>query len=115
MGVSKHDPSGAERRQHPRIDQNIRIDFKLDADENTIPGETYNLSPVGVYCKVDRPIPEMTQLLIMLDLPTSPITCEGTVVRSEPDPQSSESHHLAIFFNKISDEATRRLTDFLDR
>lgn len=113
MGISKIKAGSSERRQHPRVDQKIRIDFKLDADENIITGETCNLSPMGVYCQVDRPVAEMTRLMIMLDLPTGQVTCEGTVVRSEAGTNPSEMHNLAIFFHKISDDASRQLTDYL--
>jgi len=85
----------------------------FDSHGYDIRGETHDISPVGTYCQVDRPIPEMTQLKIILELPADQVKCEGTVVRSISGQNHSDLHHLAIFFHEISDEAKRKLTEFL--
>lgn len=113
MGGANDIRSETDRRQHKRMDQNIRVGFKLDADENIIEGETYNLSPAGAYCRVDRPIAEMTRLMILLDLPMGQVSCEGTVVRSEQSPLVGQKHEIAIFFHRIDEEASHRLQTFL--
>lgn len=89
------------------------MDMHFDSHGYDIRGETHDISPVGTYCQVGRPIPEMTQLKIILDLPADQVKCEGTVVRSVPGPNHSDLHHLAIFFHEISNEAKRKLAEFL--
>ena len=113
MGVSKRKKDETERRQHMRVDQRISIDMHLDSYKNSIKGETHNLSPAGVYCEVDQPIAEMTQLMIVLDLPDAQVECEGTVVRAVEVKNHSDLYQLAIFFHKISDEATQQLVKYL--
>ena len=113
MVISEIGPDRAERRQYPRVDRKIRVDMHFDSHGYDIRGETHDISPVGTYCQVDRPIPEMTQLKIILDLPTDQVKCEGTVVRSVSGANHSDLHHLAIFFHEISDEAKHKLAEFL--
>lgn len=71
-------------------------------------GEVRNLSRTGAYCRVDRPIAEMTRLMVVLDLKAEQVTCDGTVVRLEPAPDKS-SYHIAIFFNNISREDQEKI------
>ena len=113
MGSNNPKGDGTERRQHKRRDHQIRVGFKLDSDETVIEGETYNLSPAGAYCRVNRPIAEMTRLMILLDLPNGQVNCEGTVVRSEQKPLVEPSYEIAIFFHRIDEEASKRLQTFL--
>jgi len=113
MANSELEQNRIERRRYPRVNRNIRVDMHLDSRGYDIRGETCDISPVGTYCEVNRAIPEMTELKIILELPTDQVECEGTVVRSVSDPNHSDLHHLAIFFHKISDEAKRNLSEFL--
>jgi len=113
MVISELEPDRTERRRYPRVDRKIRVDMHFDSHGYDIRGETHDISPVGTYCRVDRPIPEMTQLKIILELPADQVKCEGTVVRSISGQSHSDLHHLAIFFHEISDEAKRKLTEFL--
>ena len=113
MAISELEPGRIDRRRYPRVTRNIRMDMRLDSRGYDIRGETCDISPVGTYCEVNRSIPEMTELKIILELPTDQVKCEGTVVRSVSDPNHSDLHHLAIFFHKISDEAKRNLSEFL--
>jgi len=85
----------------------------LDALGYDIRGETQNISAVGTYCAIDRPLPEMTRLMLALKLPSGPVTCEGTVVRSQADPDNTDRHHVAIFFSDISKTAQTKLSEFL--
>ncbi|RTZ98349.1 MAG: hypothetical protein DSY90_04350 [Deltaproteobacteria bacterium] len=114
MAFSKSGSNPAERRRYRRVDRRVPVDMHLESLGYDITGETQNLSLVGTYCKVDRPIPEMTQLMMVLNLPSDQVECEGTVVRSIPDPSSSNSHHLAIFFNEISESAKQKLNTFIE-
>jgi hypothetical protein len=63
---------------------------------------------------VNRPIPEMTQLMMVLDLPAERVVCKGTVVRQESDPEDPQYHHLAIFFHEISEGDKAKLSAFVE-
>ncbi len=113
MATPKSELNRVERRRHRRIDRNIQVNMHLASLGYNIKGETRNLSSVGTYCEVNRPIPEMTQLMMVLNLPSDRVECGGTVVRSVSDPKRSDLYHLAIFFNEMSEKAKRKLNEFI--
>lgn len=94
-------PSGSDRRKQPRSEPARPFSLDLRTQDFDMVGEVRNLSPSGAYCRVDKPIAEMTRLMIVLDLDSDQIKCDGTVVRTEPAP-GKNGYHIAIFFNKIS-------------
>lgn len=115
MGISQIEPGRTERRRHPRVDRNIRLDIQPNEKQGyRIKGETYNISPLGIYCWVDQHVPEMTQLMIILDLPNDKIKCQGTVVRSESDATHADRYDLAIYFHEISDVEKCKLEEYLN-
>ena len=114
MATSESELNQAERRRYRRIDRNIRVNMHLGSLGYDIQGETRKLSAVGTYCEVNRPIPEMTQLMMVLNLPSDQVECGGTVVRSVSDPKRSDLYHLAIFFNEMSEKAKRKLNEFIE-
>ena len=98
----------ADRRRDPRgaIGKRFNMGFRLQ--DFDLVGEVRNLSRSGAYCRVDRPIAEMTRLMVVLDLKPGRVKCDGTVVRLEPSPDKS-SYHVAIFFNNISREDQEKI------
>lgn len=50
---------------------------------------------------MDKPIAEMTRVMMVLDLESDRIKCDETVVRTESAP-GKNGYHVATFFNKIS-------------
>lgn len=92
---------GRDRRRGPRreIEERFRMGFRIQ--DFDVVGEVRNLSRTGAYCRVDRPIAEMTRLLMVLDLEAEQVKCDGTVVRLEPA-SDKNGYHIAIFFNNIS-------------
>jgi len=112
----KHpDNKYTEKRQHPRVNTNIR--FKLKAGEMILGAEAVNLSANGVYCKTSKPVPLMTSLNIVLtllheDLPEEAgyVECGGVVVRSEKAPSG---YYIAIFFNEIDAGEKKKLDHFI--
>ena len=71
--------SRGERRRYPR--SNKRIAFTISLNDYDLVAESRNLSCNGVYCSVNRAIPEMTRLRMLLNLNGVYAECEGTVVR----------------------------------
>ena len=106
--------NGDERRRHRRAERRIGVNLKENGLGGGIQGQTWNISPVGVYCLVNRSIPEMTQLMMVLDLPTDKVVCQGTVVRRVADPENPDYHQLAIFFHDISEGDQQKLSAFVD-
>ncbi len=75
-----------EKRKHPRTKQSIS--FKIKIDDSIIATESIDLSCIGAYCQVDKYIPSMTNLRIVIALPCEDqedgveyIECNGVVVR----------------------------------
>lgn len=76
-----HKNTDIERRRHPRSPK--RLNFKLKTQHFDVVAETKDLSCIGALCQVNKPIPEMTHLKMILELPGQYAECEGTVVRVE--------------------------------
>jgi len=95
-----HPSDGTDRRRFPRSRPVKHFRLDLRAQDFDLVGDVRNLSRTGAYCRVNKPIAEMTRLMMVLDLNTARIRCGGTVVRT--DPVFEGSYHIAIFFNDIS-------------
>ncbi len=107
-----------ERRSHPRIPKKLMFD--LHADESGFRAESINLSHNGVYCIIDRAIPFMANVKILLALPknetenddTDNIECNGVVVRVD-DGGCIDGCRIAIFFNGIGAYEQRKLDAYI--
>ena len=100
----------AERRRFPRVARELSV--KLSSDTFDLIAETQNISAAGVNCLVNRSLPVMTRLAMMILLPTQrggkpgtrQIRCEGVVVRSEPTSarnQDMPQYETAVYFSGI--------------
>ena len=103
-----------ERRKYPRAAFSVPI--KLSDPEADIVTETKNISGNGAYCSVNKSIPTMTKLKIILLVPikkngkkiSKKINCRGVVIRNEYIRNNgNHSYNIGIFFNEIR-EADRR-------
>ena len=113
---------GAEHRKHPRI--NKRLQFKLKTNHFDIVTETINLSCIGAYCQVNKYIPLMTGLDIVLALPCvdeedefERIKCIGLVVRVEKvslDANEHKAYNIAIYFSEIEESEKQKLESFVE-
>jgi len=101
MGKQACSSGESDRRRYPRSETVERFSLGLRAQDFDLVGEVRNLSRTGAYCRVDKPIAEMTRLMMVLDLASDRIACDGTVVRMEPVPEKNH-YNIAIFFNNIS-------------
>lgn len=103
--------TGTERRKSPRIeDKELAIKLNLgDYDSVT---HTLNLSTSGIYCKVDKEIPLMSRVKLMIIVPdvsgedkeSRNLEISGVVVREHPVVINGEVKHYdcAIFFENLS-------------
>lgn len=109
-------PSGEERRRYPRS----RRGFPVFVDESG-PGllnHIDNVSGSGVLCHTVRPVPLMTRLSIVIELPKpheQRVECEGIVVRCEPHEQGDDHFKVAILFTKINDDDHQAIVGFVDQ
>ncbi|MFH1623971.1 MAG: PilZ domain-containing protein [Pseudomonadota bacterium] len=119
----KEKDTGRERRRQPRQDK--RVQFKLGTEDFDIATETLNLSSIGAYCQVNKPIPVMTSLKMLLALPYGDkegeceyVECRGVVVRVEkvvPQSAGSDAYDIAIYFNDIDESVKKKIWHFLER
>jgi hypothetical protein len=112
-----------ERRRHPRIkDKNISI--KLSGDGFSAITQSLDVSASGVYCKVDRQIPLMTRVQIVLSIPrrnshqsSDCMTLDGVVVREHPVKEDGKIAHydVAIFFNTLLPREREKLVRYIEK
>ena len=110
-----------ERRRHPRMSE--RLQFKLKTEDFDVLTETINLSPLGVYCQVNKHIPLMTSLKMVLALPHGDeekesdyyVETNGVVVRVEEvlsEADVSSVYNIAIYFNEIKESDKEKLANY---
>ena len=96
--------SGAERRIHRRSFKSFK--GMKDASDPGVVNHVDNISASGVLCHTEKPIPVMTKIGVTLDLPKpsdSSISCEGVIVRCDPDQKGDDHFKVAIVFTKLND------------
>lgn len=105
---------GKERRRYPRS----RRGFAAIEDKSG-PGvlnHVDNISANGVLCHTVKPIPVMTIMGIVLELPESSgqrIEGEGVVVRCDADELGDDNFKVAILFTKLSDDSRTAIEEFV--
>ncbi|MFH1791483.1 MAG: PilZ domain-containing protein [Candidatus Omnitrophota bacterium] len=101
-----------ERRIYPRIaDDKVSLKVGTDSFKSAI-SQSLNISASGVYCKVDREVPLMSRVKVILMLPVKgddrkrqcKIETDGVVVREHPVIENGKVLHydVAIFFDNLS-------------
>ncbi|MCQ9207456.1 MAG: PilZ domain-containing protein [Omnitrophica bacterium] len=114
----------AEKRKYARLkDANVSLKVKsLNIDIIT---KSLDISASGVYCKVEKEIPLMSRIKIILIVPksgsagpesgqTQKIETDGVVVREHPVIAEGKIAHydVAIFFDNISAKDRNILLDY---
>lgn len=111
-----------EKRRHPRVEKSLSL--KLFDPSFRIITETKNISCSGAYCKVDRFLPPLTKLGIILFVPSitknrdkhHKIECKGVVVRTEPAAEDNghKFYNIAIFFEQIANNHSQIISNYVD-
>ncbi len=111
-----------ERRKFPRVkDENISV--KLSGEGFTAITQSLDVSASGIYCKVDRRIPLMTRVEVLLSVPgrgktnaSSTMNIEGVVVREHAVKKDGVLQHydIAIFFNTLLPKERKRLVQYIN-
>lgn len=92
-----------ERRGHPRSRRGFRVSD--DTKEGLI-SHVDNISCSGVFCRTLNPVPEMTKMGIVLELPNpvnKRVEAEGIVVRCVAEEPAHDEFRIAILFTKVSE------------
>lgn len=108
-----------ERRRYPRIQKELPV--KISTKGYDFATQTKNISCIGAYCYVDKYIPPMTKLSVMLLFPLEPkekktaekVQCKGVVVRTESN--LPQGFNIAIFFNEISQRNKDKISQYINR
>lgn len=110
-----------ERRKSPRI-KDEGLSLRLEGFDSVT--HTLNISPSGVYCKVDKELPLMSRLKLALVLPDSSredgvksMEVTGIVVRQHPVVIDGATKHydVAIFFEDLSPKDKDAISAYIDR
>lgn len=110
-----------ERRRSPRADKALSI--KLSDVDFDILTETTNVSASGTYCPVNKPLPLMTKIGVVLLIPIKKnktktirkVTCSGVVVRLEHTNKNAKyPYQAAIYFNNIKDPDKKALRSYVN-
>ncbi len=111
-----------ERRTEPRVtDDAISLKIKVGGFDTIT--HTLNISASGVYCKLDREMPLMSRVKLMLVVPggrgadeaAKQIEVSGVVVREHPviiDGQIKH-HDVAIFFDGLPQRDKETISQYV--
>jgi hypothetical protein len=113
-----------ERRKTPRIaDEGLSL--KVKGGDFDIITHTLNVSASGIYCKVEKEIPLMSRLQLMLMMPDPAkdgkssigVEVDGVVVRQHPVIIDGHVKHydIAIFFENLSPKHRDMISDYIAR
>ncbi len=111
-----------ERRSYPRIhDEGLAL--KLNAGDFDTITHTLDISASGIYCKVNKEIPLMSRVGLILMIPDSSkdakaiksLEVDGVVVREHPVIIDGEIKHydVAIFFDNLSAKNREMISDYI--
>lgn len=112
-----------ERRRFPRIpDESVSL--RLDTGDFDTITHTLNISESGLYCKLDREIPLMSRVKLVLMVPGAhkdakqrSLEVEGVVVREHPVIIDGKVKHYdaAIFFDSLSEKDRELIAHYIAR
>lgn len=109
--------SNQERRKAQRIrDDNVSLKFLMSGFDTST--HTINISASGLYCKVDKELPLMSRVHLMLMLPglSKGVEVDGVVVRAHPVIIDGRIKHydVAIFFDNLDQKTRDAITEYID-
>jgi len=113
-----------ERRKSPRVEDE-ELSIKLNLGDYDSVTHTLNLSTSGIYCKVDKEIPLMSRVKLMLIVPdvsgegkeARNLAIDGVVVREHPVIMNGQVKHYdcAIFFENLSAKDTEIISAYISK
>ena len=113
-----------ERRSSPRI-KDEALSIKLNIGDFDIITHTLNVSASGIYCKIDKEIPLMSRVSLILMVPdqsgddatVKSLEVNGVVVREHPVVIDGQTKHydIAIFFDSLSQKSRETIQEYISR
>lgn len=116
-----------EKRKYPRL-KDGNISLKVKSGDIDIITKSLDISASGIYCKIDKELPIMSRVNIILIVPlgkkngsdsprTSKIETNGVVVREHPVIIDDKIVHydVAIFFDNISAKDRETLLEYTNQ
>jgi hypothetical protein len=103
-----------ERRSHPRSRSGFSVS---DGTKDGVISHVDNISGSGVFCHARKPVPEMTKLGIVLELPkpvNKRVEAEGIVIRCTVDEADHELFKMAILYTKVSEADLEAILDYVE-
>lgn len=112
-----------ERRSFPRMEDK-ELTLKLNLGDFDAMTHTLNISASGLYCKVEKEVPLMSRVRLMLMMPSaakdekSPsqhLALDGVVVRTHPVIIDGVTKHydVAIFFDNLSQNSREAIMSYI--
>jgi hypothetical protein len=113
-----------ERRRSPRLaDEGLSLEVK--GGDFDIMTHTLNISASGIYCKVEKELPVMSRIQLMLMIPDpakdgkeqAAVEVDGVVVRQHPVIIDGKIKHydIAIFFENLSPKHRELISGYIAR
>ncbi|MBN2453502.1 MAG: PilZ domain-containing protein [Candidatus Omnitrophica bacterium] len=113
-----------ERRRAARI-KDEDLSLKLNVDGFDMTTHTLNISSSGLYCKVDRELPLMSRVRLVLMIPNisggnkepQALAVDGVIVRAHPVIIGGKIAHydVAIFFESLDPAAKETIAAYIAR
>ena len=107
---------GDERRNHPRAAVDWPITITLDDGDHE--ARIRDVSRSGVCFYLDRRVPEMTVLRMVLDVPAAerggpPLVGGGVVVRCRPIADLVDHYEIAVYLHDMNESDRDRLESYV--
>lgn len=109
-----HHRTDEDRRRYPRSKR--RLQLVSDHSGPGVLNHVDNISEAGVLCHTVKPVPLMTRIGVVLDLPKPighRVETEGVVVRCDPDELGDDHFKVAIFFPRLTGEDKEAIRNFV--
>ena len=112
----------SDRRKYPRLKFTLPIKISDTGGFDAVT-ETKNISGNGAYCALNKEIPLMTKLSIILLVPfrknkrklLKKINCSGVVVRKDYTRNNGNHfYNVGIYFNEIKDTDRKIITSYVN-
>ena len=107
-----------ERRRARRIEADLAVAVKGGHGEAK--GRALNISTSGIYFESPYHLAPLTKIRLELLIPDpekgkSPVTCDGVVVRMEPEEKSpaAAQYRVAILFTLVSESSLKILDSYI--
>jgi c-di-GMP-binding flagellar brake protein YcgR len=112
--------SSSERRKSQRVEANLAVTVRGGPGEAK--GRALNISTNGIYFESPYFLEPLTKVRLELVIPESDpskeesiVTCDGVVVRVEPERKAPDisAYRIAIFFTLVSDSSQKKLDRYI--